>query len=303
MALLEIQDVEKSFGSKKVVNNVNFQVSEGALFGMLGPNGAGKTTTIRMIMGIIEPDAGSVFFMGNPRGEGAKREIGYLPEERGLYEEAKVLEVLGYLGNLKGLKRSRAEQRAKDWLNTLELSEAEDVKIKELSKGMAQKVQFIASILHGPKLAILDEPFAGLDPVNQELFKTVIKRLKGEGMTILLSSHRMNMVEELCDKIFMIHDGREVLSGELSAVKEGFGKDLVNLKFHGDPAVLREVFARRISNVELDEKSGSFYIEKGVTPDQFLREIPPGVEITEISVKKPPLHDIFISTVRGDGDE
>ncbi len=302
MAILETEGIEKTFGSKKVVDGVSFQVSEGALFGLLGPNGAGKTTTIRMIMGIIEPDKGSVYFRGEKRGDGAKKDIGYLPEERGLYDEAKVLDVLEYLGSLKGMSRSSARKDAMDWLDRMDLSEHRDVKIKELSKGMAQKVQFIASILHSPELAILDEPFAGLDPVNQELFKSVVLELKEDGMTILLSSHRMNMVEELCDKIFMVHEGREVLSGELPLIKEGFGKDLVNLRYSGDPSTLRDVFGERISEVELNHGSGSFYIEKGFSPDQFIRELPEGIEVTELSVKKPPLHDIFVSTVRGDSN-
>ena len=303
MEILSVNGVEKSFKDKKVVDDLTFRVNKGEIMGMLGPNGAGKTTTIRMIMDIIEPDRGSISFSGNGRGVSSKKSIGYLPEERGLYEDATTGDVLEYLGTLKGLERRVARDRALKWLKKMDLGEEVDARISELSKGMAQKVQFIASILHEPELAILDEPFAGLDPVNQDMFRGLIRELKEKGTTILLSSHRMNMVEELCERVFMINRGREVLYGKLADVKKDFGKELVELTYSGDPEVISDTFGANITNVEFEEGSARFYIEKGYSPDRFIRELPAGIEIEEMSLRKPPLHDIFVAKARGGEDE
>lgn len=303
MEILSVNGVKKNFKGKKVVDDLTFRVNKGEIMGMLGPNGAGKTTTIRMIMEIIEPDRGSISFNGNGHGASSKKSIGYLPEERGLYEDAKTGDVLEYLGNLKGLERRVARDRALKWLKEMDLGEEVDARISELSKGMAQKVQFIASILHEPELAILDEPFAGLDPVNQDMFRGLIRELKEKGTTILLSSHRMNMVEELCERVFMINRGREVLYGKLADVKKDFGKELVELTYSGDPEVISDAFGTNITNVEFEEGSARFYIEKGYSPDRFIRELPSDIEIEEMSLKKPPLHDIFVAKARGGEDE
>ena len=299
MEILSVDGVEKSFKDKKVVDDLNFRVNKGDIMGMLGPNGAGKTTTIRMIMDIIEPDRGSISFSGNGCGVSSKKSIGYLPEERGLYEDATTGDVLEYLGTLKGLKRQVARDRAVQWLQKMNLGDEIGAKISELSKGMAQKVQFIASILHEPELAILDEPFAGLDPVNQDMFRELIRELRKMGTTILLSSHRMNMVEELCERVFMINRGREVLYGKLAEVKKDFGKELVELTYSGDPEVIPNTFGPNITNLELEDGSASFYIEKGYSPDKFIRELPAGIEVEEITLRKPPLHDIFVAKARG----
>ena len=303
MEILKINGVEKSFKGKKVVEDLSFSVNKGEVMGLLGPNGAGKTTTIRMIMDIIEPDRGSISFGGNGLGANSKKSIGYLPEERGLYEDATTGDVLEYLGTLKGLKRDVARDRATKWLQKMDLGEEVDAKISELSKGMAQKVQFIASILHEPELAILDEPFAGLDPVNQDMFRGLIRELEEMGTTILLSSHRMNMVEELCERVFMINRGRKVLYGKLAEIKEEFGKDLVELTYSGDPEAISDAFGANISDVELEEGSARFYIEKGYSPDRFVRELPAGIEVEEMTLRKPPLHDIFVAKAKGGRDE
>ncbi len=303
MEILSINGVEKSFKGKKVVDDLTFRVNKGEIMGMLGPNGAGKTTTIRMIMDIIEPDRGTISFSGNGRRAASKKSIGYLPEERGLYEDATTGDVLEYLGTLKGLERGDARDRALKWLSKMNLGDEVDVKISELSKGMAQKVQFIASILHEPELAILDEPFAGLDPVNQDMFRGLIKELREMGTTILLSSHRMNMVEELCERVFMINRGKEVLYGNLSEIKKEFGKELVELTYSGDSEVISDTFGASITNLELEEGSARFYIEKGYSPDRFIRELPSTIEIEELSLRKPPLHDIFVAKAKGGSDE
>lgn len=299
MKILEVEGIEKSFKDEKVVNDLSFEVNKGEILGLLGPNGAGKTTTIRMIMDIIEPDRGSISFGGEGLSSDSKKRIGYLPEERGLYEDATAGDVLEYLGTLKGLKKETARGRAEKWLERMNLLQEEDAKISELSKGMAQKVQFIASIIHEPELAILDEPFAGLDPVNQDLFRELIEDLRKSGTTILLSSHRMNMVEELCERVFMIHRGKEILSGKLNEVKEDFGKDLVKLTYSGESQLIPDTFGPNISGLELNGGSAQFYIEKGYSPDRFIRELPEGIEIEEIFVRKPPLHDIFVAKARG----
>jgi len=303
MEMLKVNEVEKTFKDKRVVKKLSFRVDRGEVMGLLGPNGAGKTTTIRMIMGIIQPDSGSVSFLGNGIGRGSKSNIGYLPEERGLYEDAKTGDVLEYLGTLKGMSRQAARTKAREWLGKLDLSGHEDSKISELSKGMAQKVQFTASVLHEPDLAILDEPFAGLDPVNQDLFRGIVKELRQSGTTILLSSHRMNMVEELCERVFMIHEGQEVLNGDLEKIKEEFGKELVELKFSGDGRMISEQLGDRISNLELEDGSASFYIEKGFSPNGFLKDLAEAVEVEEIKLGKPPLHDIFVAKARGGNNE
>jgi len=300
--ILTLSDVHKQFGDLHAVDRVSFGLLEGEIFGFLGPNGAGKTTTIRMIMDIIEPDSGSIEFK-SPDLKVKKSQIGYLPEERGLYDDAKTGDVLEYLGVLKGLNRKEARSRTREWLERLDLATEENSQIKELSKGMAQKVQFVASVLHRPRLAILDEPFAGLDPVNQDLFKEIIRELKQQGTTILLSSHRMNMVEELCDRIFMIHRGEEVLYGGLSEIKEDFGLDLVELDFIGEPGPLEWLSSEGLVDLRINGNSARFYLEEGYSPDRFLRTLPEELEITEISVKKPPLHDIFVATARGGTDE
>lgn len=299
MEILKVDKLEKSFRGKKVVKNLSFQVNKGEIMGLLGPNGAGKTTTIRIIMGIIGPDEGTVDFRPEISGANSKRKIGYLPEERGLYEDAKTIEVLEYLGNLKGMSRETAREKSKNWLAKLELDGHEDDKISELSKGMAQKVQFIASVLHEPELAILDEPFAGLDPVNQDLFRDIVTELLESGTTVLLSSHRMNMVEELCKRVFMIHEGKEVLNGNLEKIKEEFGKELVEIKFNGEGELLREKFGERISSLEIKDGSASFYTKKGFSPNEFLKELPNAVEVEEIKLGKPPLHDIFVAKAKG----
>jgi ABC-2 type transport system ATP-binding protein len=185
----------------------------------------------------------------------------------------------------------------------MDLGEEVDAKISELSKGMAQKVQFIASILHEPELAILDEPFAGLDPVNQDMFRGLIGELEEMGTTILLSSHRMNMVEELCERVFMINRGRKVLYGKLAEIKEEFGKELVELTYSGDPEAISDAFGANISDVELEEGSARFYIEKGYSPDRFVRELPAGIEVEEMTLRKPPLHDIFVAKAKEGRDE
>ncbi|HEC22866.1 MAG TPA: ATP-binding cassette domain-containing protein, partial [Chloroflexi bacterium] len=215
-ALLEVQGLTKRYDSFTAVDSLSFEVRKGEVFGLLGPNGAGKTTTIRIIMDILKPDGGEVRILGQPPGT-TREQVGYLPEERGLYRNLKVLDTLVYLAELKGTPRAEAHRRGLAWLEKVELAGWAGKKVKDLSRGMQQKLQFIASLIHDPELLILDEPFQGLDPVNVELLKGLIRELQAQGKTIMLSAHQMNLVEALCDRILLINQGKSVLYGELEA--------------------------------------------------------------------------------------
>jgi ABC-2 type transport system ATP-binding protein len=296
--VLEVQSVNKQFASVKAVDAVSFTANRGEILGLLGPNGAGKTTTIRMIMGIIPPDTGTIRLAFDGKSTAVDKErIGYLPEERGLYDDARVLDVLVYFGSLKGMNRDTARRRARAWLERFDLGDRERERIERLSKGMAQKAQFIAAILHEPTLLVLDEPFAGLDPVHQDLFEAIIRELRDTGTTILLSSHQMNRVEALCDRIFLINRGRRVLYGELEALKEAHGEHAVRLRFSGEPGFLEQ--DQRIRNLMLDGDRAIFTLRRGVDPDRFLRELPENIAIREIAIEWPGLHELFIAAVKG----
>ena len=301
--ILKVKDLSKNFGPKKAVDRISFGVSRGQILGLLGPNGAGKTTAIRMIMGILSPDSGIIDFRFNgPSRTLDKSKIGYLPEDRGLYEDVKVCDNLVYLAGLKRIPAGEARQEALSWLERLDLSAYADQKLEKLSKGMQQKVQFVASILHHPPLVLFDEPFSGLDPVNQDFFKEIIRELQAEGTTILLSAHQMNLVEELCDSIFMINRGREVLSGGLQEIKEGYRENIVELRY--DPAeeggFLKTIPGLRI----LQEQPGlaETRYSGGAGSNELLQEFASRVTITAVTVEKPPLHEIFIETVRERGE-
>ncbi|MFY9385144.1 MAG: ATP-binding cassette domain-containing protein [Dethiobacteria bacterium] len=302
--ILKVKDLAKSFGAKKAVDRISFGVPRGEIMGLLGPNGAGKTTAIRMIMGILPPDAGEIGFNFNGHFQPLdKSKIGYLPEERGLYEDVKVADNLVYLAGLKGKPAGEARREAQQWLERLDLVSYADQKLEKLSKGMQQKVQFVASILHRPPLVLFDEPFTGLDPVNQDFFKEIIRELRAGGTTILLSAHQMNLVEELCDSIFLINHGREVLSGKLQEIKESYKENIVELRY--DPAedgsFLKMIPGLRI----LQEQPGlavmRYHGSAGI--NALLQELGSRLTISAITVEKPPLHEIFVETVRERGEE
>jgi ABC-2 type transport system ATP-binding protein len=223
MDAVVLEGVTKRFDTLTAVSNLSLGIREGAVFGLLGPNGAGKTTSLRMIMRVLIPDEGSIQVLGEPVSERTQDLVGYLPEERGLYAKMKVREVLRFLGALKGLSETEAAQRAQSWLERLELAAWSEKKIQDLSKGMQQKVQFIATVIHKPPLLILDEPFAGLDPVNAGLIKDIMLELRDQGSTIILSTHRMEQVEMMCDAICLINKGCNVLNGDLRAIKQSYG--------------------------------------------------------------------------------
>ncbi len=291
---LELSAVSKSYDGVDAVVDLDFAVHQGEVFGLLGPNGAGKTTTIRMIMDIIKPDAGQIAVLGAAPGL-ARERVGYLPEERGLYRNLRVLDTLTYLAELKGFSSSLARERAAALLDDVGLADWAGRRVKALSRGMQQKVQLIASLVHDPGLLILDEPFQGLDPINVELVKSLIRRLQAEGKTIVLSTHQMNMVEALCDRILLINRGRAVLYGKLSEIKQQYARGRIRVQ---TPAALDD-----LPGVLESERAGdtcSLTLEEGASPQTVLAAIVGrGLPITQFAVADVPLEEIFIAVVEG----
>ncbi|GAB5408584.1 MAG: ATP-binding cassette domain-containing protein [Balneolaceae bacterium] len=298
MVIIKVENVAKAFGTNKAVNDVSFNVEKGRIFGLLGPNGAGKTTTIRMINNILAPDTGSIKINGQEASPLTQKMIGYMPEERGLYKKMKVGEQLLYLTQLKGMKTSAAKKAIDFWLDRFEASDWKKKEVGELSKGMSQKIQFIATIAHDPDIYIFDEPFSGLDPINSETLKEVIIGLKNEGKTILFSTHRMEQVEQMCDDICLFNKGKAVLQGNLRDVKSSFGENTINLEFHGDGS-----FLDKLENVRINNRSTNF-AEIRVLDDQPMQNILTlaieHAEIHKFERVEPSLNEIFISTVGED---
>ncbi len=295
MKVLEVEKISKTFGALKAVDQVSFDIEEGVIFGLLGPNGAGKTTTIRMIMNIIIPDSGQVKILGDGNLRTATNYLGYLPEERGLYRKMKVGELLLFLTALKSMNRSEAKKEVDYWLNRLELSDWKNKRIEELSKGMQQKLQFIGTILHQPKLLILDEPFMGLDPINTNVIKNILLELKEKGTTIILSTHLMENAEKLCDEIFLINKGQNVLSGKLSEVKKQFGRENVIIEFEGKDDFLKQ--SDQIKNFDNYGNYVEVQLKKNADAQIILQEAMKMARIRKFEIKEPSLNDIFIETV------
>lgn len=298
MAVIEVTNISKSFGKTEAVKNVSFNVGEGIIFGLLGPNGAGKTTAIRMINHILIPDTGTITINGIEVSSRTQSLIGYMPEERGLYKKMKVGEQLIYLARLKGLSHAEAKQTTKYWLDRLDASGWFSKKVGELSKGMSQKVQFIATISHNPDIYIFDEPFSGLDPINSETLKEIVLELRDEGKTILFSTHRMEQVEQMCDDICLFNNGRTVLKGNLREIKKSYGKNTINLEFHGDPA-----FLDRLENVRINNRSKNFAeirVLNGQNTQDILKTAMEHADIYKFELVEPSLTEIFISTVGDD---
>jgi len=295
MTILTVESISKSFGSFKAVNNISFDVNEGKIFGLLGPNGAGKTTTIRMITNIISPDEGSVSILGNKMDSNQQNLIGYLPEERGLYKKTKVIEQLEYFGRLKGLNKKEANEKAKYWLHKLGAYGWENKKIQELSKGMAQKVQFASSILHNPPFMIFDEPFSGFDPINTELLINVLLELKNEGKTIILSTHQMYQVEKLCDEILMINQGKKVLSGNLREFKRNYGTNHLVIEFSGDKSFLQNIPKEQI--LDYSDNRAEIKLKNFEQSQEILKMASAVSQISKFEIVEPSLNEIFIDIV------
>jgi len=290
--------VSKRFDTITAVSNLSLRIHQGSVFGLLGPNGAGKTTTLRMMLHIMVPDEGSIEMLGQPLTDSTQDLIGYLPEERGLYTRMKVREVLIFLAGLKGLSDAEARRRTDEWLDRFELASWREHKVIDLSKGMQQKVQFIAAVIHRPPVLILDEPFSGLDPVNAGLVKDTMLDLRRKGATIILSTHRMEQVEMMCDSICLIHQGRNVLSGELTAIKRSYGKNTVRIEYEGDGDFLNQPGVVRSLN-----RFGTVTEAKlvpGADAQEILKAaVAGGVRINRFELVEPPLNDIFIEKVSG----
>lgn len=293
MDIVAVSEVRKSFNSNLVVNDVSFNVRPGDVFGLIGPNGAGKTTTIRMMMDIIKPDSGMISILGERLNELNKNKIGYLPEERGLYRKPTVINSLVYLASLKGITSQQARRRAEVLLERIGMLPHKNKKIEELSKGMGQFIQFLVAIIHDPDLVILDEPFAGLDPVNTELLKEIIVELKNQGKAIILSTHRMNEVEELCDRIFMINRGQSVLYGELAEIKSKYRNNSVILQYEGDLTQLEGITGKQDYKDHIE-----LFFDATASPQMILEQlVSQGIKIDRFEVSTPSLHDIFLQLV------
>ena len=293
--VIDVQNVSKHFGKATAVNQVSFGVEKGQTFGLLGPNGAGKTTTIRMINHILNPDTGSISILGEAVSPKSQERIGYLPEERGLYKKMKVFDQLMYLAQLKGLSYMAAKTAIEFWLDRFEASSWKKKEVSELSKGMSQKIQFIATVAHDPEIYIFDEPFSGLDPINSEMLKEVILGEKKRGKTILFSTHRMEQVEQMCDDICLFNQGKAVLQGNLQSIKQSFGNNTVLLDFIGDSEFLNQLEGVRINNRSTN--FAEIRLLEGASPQHILEIAMKHAEIQRFEIVQPSLQDIFISTV------
>jgi len=291
---VEVAQVSKSFNSAKVVDCISFSVAPGEIFGLIGPNGAGKTTTIRMMMDIIKPDSGKIHILGESLSEDIKNRIGYLPEERGLYKKLTVLQSLSYLASLKGIETRLVKSRADELLERVGMLPHKEKKIEELSRGMGQIIQFLTTIIHDPQLIILDEPFANLDPVNTELLKEITLELRGRGKAIIMSTHRMNEVEELCDRIFMINKGRGVLYGDLAEIKSRYRNNSIFLKCDHLPEKLPGIIGSKSEGKHME-----LLLDRHTTPQEILSTlIGQGIIVDQFEVSTPSLNEIFLRVVK-----
>ena len=290
MQAIDVEHVTKSYAGRVVVEDLSLSVQQGEIFGLIGPNGAGKTTTIRMMMDIIKPDSGRVMVHGQILNEATKNRLGYLPEERGLYKRLRVMDSIFYLASLKGQSRSKAEERANELLSQTGMLANKTKKIDELSKGMGQIFQFIVTIVHDPDLVILDEPFSGLDPVNTEILKTIVVGLRDRGKTVVLSTHQMNQVEELCDRVLMIDKGRSVLYGTLRDIKSKFRGNSLLVECEGELPPLPGV-----SGSHLHGTTTELVLDAGTSPKRVLEELVASeVAVTRFEVASPSLNEIFV---------
>ncbi len=298
MNILEVQNLKKYFATQKAVDDISLQIPKGSIFGLLGPNGAGKTTLIRMITGIFYPDAGEIILKGKKFDpENDAKYIGYMPEERGLYKKMKIGEQALYLAQLKGLSHSDATHKIKDWFRRFEMESWWNKKVEDLSKGMGQKLQFVITVLHEPDLIILDEPFSGLDPVNSNLIKDEIYRLAKNGATIIFSTHRMEQVEEICDKIVLVNKGKKILDGSVTAVKQDFKENLFGIQLEKIPENLS---SSAFEAIKTNKQELIVKIQEGYNPNDVLEHfIRQGINIMSFKEMLPSLNEIFIRLVEG----
>jgi ABC-2 type transport system ATP-binding protein len=293
-AAIVLDSVTKRFGATVAVDNVSLEVPTGAVYGFIGPNGSGKTTTLRMMMNILLPDSGHVSVLGDTSTASARDRIGYLPEERGLYKQMQVKRLLRYYGELKGARRADVEREADAWLERLGLAAVASRKVQALSKGMAQKVQFIATVVSRPDIVILDEPFSGLDPVNRDVLRDAVLSLRARGTTVVFSTHDMSMAELMCDRIFMIFHGRKVLDGSLGDIQTQYGHDTVRVRVSGGA----DVVAGMPGIERLNDHGNLQEVRLTVDPQAWLRELVARVDVQHFEITRPSLHDIFVDIAR-----
>jgi ABC-2 type transport system ATP-binding protein len=294
MNQVEVSNISKSFGSTHAVKDVSFDVEKGEIFGLLGPNGAGKTTTIRVMLDIFKPDSGSVEILGGEMNESKKNLIGYMPEERGLYQDITLERCLVYLATLKGVPAGEARDNLQAYLERFDLLPHKNKKVKELSKGMQQKAQIIAAILHHPDLIIIDEPFTSLDPINTQLVKDVIREHRSQGVTIIMSTHHMHQVEELCDRILLIDEGVNVLYGQLDAIRRDYAGNEVMVRTSGEIPPLPNV-----QNMVQHNSATKLILTEEATPQEVLGElVERNITVEKFEVALPTLDEIFIQVVK-----
>jgi ABC-2 type transport system ATP-binding protein len=296
--MLKVTHLRKEYATVVAVDDVSLEVKRGEIFGLLGPNGAGKTTTIRTVLNIITPDKGEILFEGKPFGPDVQRNIGYLPEERGLYRKSTLMNTIMYFAELRDVPRQEAKARAYKWFKQFDLLGSENRKIEELSKGNQQKVQLITALLHDPDLIILDEPFSGLDPVNQILLKDIFMDLKKRGKALVFSTHMMEQAEKMCDSIVLINKGKVVLEGDLLEVKKRFGKNTIRIEYDGDGAFLKTLPI--VQKALLYENYAEVELQAATQPNELIRSIADKINIRSFQLLEPSLNSIFIETVGGD---
>ncbi len=295
MDVLNVNHIYKSYGEVAAVNDISFSAKKGRIYGILGPNGAGKTTTIRMIMNIIMPDSGNILLFDQAMNEELKGQLGYLPEERGLYPKMTVSDMLVFIGELHGLSIKNAIQSVTHWLDRMELTDWKAKKIEELSKGMQQKIQFIATIMHDPELIILDEPFSGLDPINSQLIKDIMIEFKDKGKAIMFSTHMMDAAEKLCDDIMLINKGQKILDGEKHEIKSTRGGNTIRLEFEGDGSLIQNL--PMISMITEFGNHIEIQITENYSSQDLLKALVDKINIKRWQTKEQSLHDIFIDLV------
>jgi ABC-2 type transport system ATP-binding protein len=300
MDALVIENVSKSFGTVRAVNDLSVRVPAGSIYGFLGPNGAGKTTTIRMIMDIIYPDRGRIHILGDASGAQSKSKVGYMPEERGLYRKMKVRAILSYLGAIKGMGKRDLAHEIPKWLDAVGLGDWIDKRVEDLSRGMQQKLQFVATAINDPDILILDEPFAGLDPVNLDLLKEIMLRMRDGGKTVILSTHVMDQAEKSCDFILLINKGKKVIDGTLDQIRSRYDSDVVSVDLEGDtsfitdlPMVKSAIRAGRRLEIALNEDADA---------QELLQALVDRVRVLAFEVKVPSLHEIFVD-LAGENNE
>ncbi len=294
--MLTVRNLTKQYNDVVAVKELSFTVSEGKIFGLLGPNGAGKTTTIRTVLNIIKPSSGEIRFYDKEISRDFFNVIGYLPEDRGLYKKSRVDEVILYFAALKNMNRPDAQRQLDFWLNKLDIPHYKTKKVEELSRGNQQKVQFIISVIHNPRLLILDEPFSGFDPINQQVIRETILSFVSEGKLIILSTHQMELAEKMCSDILLMNKGQEVCSGSLSQLKKNFGANMVEIGFEGNSEVIKDL--SYVKGIDDYNNFAEVQLEDSVEPYIFLREISDKLKVSHFKVVEPTLNKIFIDMIR-----